>query len=109
MNWEYLHPFYKSARRQTPEDEDCSGPDFFPLGDKHVLMFISHTLWTQYYIGRYEDDQFFPEQHGKTNWPGGPYSLRTASSMTAVAALCGLGQTSHVNEKPNWPVLATPE
>lgn len=71
-NWEYLHPFYKSDRRWTPEDEDCSCPDFFPLGDKHVLMFISHTQGTQYYIGRYEEDKFYPERHGKMNWAGGP-------------------------------------
>ena len=72
VNWEYLHPFYKSDRRWTPKDEDCSCPDFFPLGDKHVLMFISHTQGTQYYIGRYENDRFHPETHGKMNWPGGP-------------------------------------
>ena len=72
VNWEYMHPFYKSDRRWTPADEDCSCPDFFQLGNKHVLMFISHTQGTQYYIGRYEDDRFYPEQHGKMNWPGGP-------------------------------------
>ena len=72
VNWEYMHPFYKSNRRWTPADEDCSCPDFFPLGNKHVLMFISHTQGTQYYIGRYEDDRFHPESHGKMNWPGGP-------------------------------------
>ena len=72
VNWEYMHPFYKSDRRWTPADEDCTCPDFFQLGNKHVLMFISHTQGTQYYIGRYEDDRFYPEQHGKMNWPGGP-------------------------------------
>ena len=72
VNWEYMHPFYKSNRQWTPKDEDCSCPDFFPLGKKHVLMFISHTQGTQYYIGRYENDRFHPEQHGKMNWPGGP-------------------------------------
>ncbi|MBM83219.1 MAG: hypothetical protein CMJ78_21875 [Planctomycetaceae bacterium] len=72
INWEYMHPFYKSNRKWTPADEDCSCPDFFPLGKKHVLMFISHTQGTQYYIGRYENDRFHPEQHGKMNWPGGP-------------------------------------
>jgi sucrose-6-phosphate hydrolase SacC (GH32 family) len=72
VDWEYVHPFYKSDRRWTPADEDCSCPDFFPLGRKHVLMFISHTQGPQYYIGRYENDRFHPESHGKMNWPGGP-------------------------------------
>ena len=72
VHWEYVHPFYESDRRWTDSDEDCSCPDFFPLGDKHVLMFISHTQGTQYYIGRYEGERFYPERHGRMNWPGGP-------------------------------------
>jgi len=72
IHWEYAGIFYQSDRRWTNADEDCSCPDFFPLGNKYILMFISHTQGTQYYIGRYEDDKFFPEQHGRMNWPGGP-------------------------------------
>ncbi|MCY2925631.1 MAG: glycoside hydrolase family 32 protein [Planctomycetota bacterium] len=71
VGWEYVHPFYKSDRRWTGIEEDCSCPDFFPLGDKHVLMFISHARGTQYYVGRYENETFYPEQHGRMNWPGG--------------------------------------
>jgi sucrose-6-phosphate hydrolase SacC (GH32 family) len=71
VHWEYRHPFYQSDRRWTGPEEDCSCPDFFPLGDKHVLMFISHFRGTQYYIGRYENEKFYPEQHGRMNWPGG--------------------------------------
>jgi len=71
VHWEYLHPFYKSDRRWTGPEEDCSCPDFFPLGNKHVLMFISHPRGTQYYIGRYENEKFYPERHGRMNWPGG--------------------------------------
>ena len=72
VNWTYMHPFYQSSRNWTPQDEDCSCPDFFQLGNKHVLMFISHTQGTQYYIGSYKDNRFHPELHGKMNWPGGP-------------------------------------
>ena len=72
INWKYLHPFYQSERRWTNDDEDCSCADFFPLGDKHVLMFISHTQGLQYYIGSYQDERFYPEHHGRMNWPGGP-------------------------------------
>jgi len=71
VHWEYVHPFYKSERRWTGVEEDCSCPDFFPLGNKHVLMFISHHRGTQYYIGRYEKETFYPEQHARMNWPGG--------------------------------------
>ena len=72
VHWDYLHPFYASDRRWTDADEDCSCPDFFPLGDRHVLMFISHTRGTQCYVGRYTGDRFVPERHGRLNWAGGP-------------------------------------
>jgi len=68
VHWEYLHEFYKSDRAWTQEDEDDMCPDFFPLGDWHMLLFISHNLGCQYYIGRYEDDHFYPETHGRMTW-----------------------------------------
>ena len=72
VRWEKLHPFYESQRRWTDADEDCSCPDFFPLGDKHMLMFISHKNGVQYYLGSYAGETFVPERHGRMNWPGGP-------------------------------------
>ena len=71
IRWEYVHPFYQSNRRWTNSDEDCSCPDFFPIGDKHMLMFISHTQGTQYYVGDFTNETFYPESHGRMNWPGG--------------------------------------
>ena len=68
VHWEYLHPFYRSDRKWTQEDEDNMCPDFFPLGDRHMLLFISHNLGCQYYIGRYSDDHFHPETHGRMTW-----------------------------------------
>ncbi len=68
IHWQYLHPFYKSDRKWTREDEDNMCPDFFPLGDRHMLLFISHNLGCQYYIGRYENDRFYPETHGRMTW-----------------------------------------
>ncbi len=67
-HWTYLHPFYTSNREWTREDEDDMCPDFFPLGDRHMLLFISHNLGCQYYLGRYEDDHFYPETHGRMTW-----------------------------------------
>lgn len=71
VNWEYLHPFYASNRGWTEADEDCAVPNFFPLGDKHVLLFASHKRGAQYYVGRYQDDKFMIEQHARLNWTGG--------------------------------------
>lgn len=69
--WEHLGPFYRSDRRWTEADEDCAVPDFFPLGDKHMLLFGSHVLGTQYYLGRLEGERYHPEQHARLNWPWG--------------------------------------
>jgi len=76
LNWVYLHPFYRSERRWTDEIEDCACPDFFPLGDRHMLLMHTHQphAQCQYYLGRYENQRFFPEDHGRMNWPGGQLS-----------------------------------
>lgn len=74
-HWEYRGPFYKSERRWTQEYEDCACPDFFPLGDRHVLISHVHRPWNhlQYYIGRFDKqaERFLPESHGYMSWPGG--------------------------------------
>jgi beta-fructofuranosidase len=77
IKWKYLHRFYESDRKWTRDDEDNMCPDFFPLptgpeggraSNRHMLLFISHNLGCQYYIGRYADDHFFPETHGRMSW-----------------------------------------
>jgi beta-fructofuranosidase len=81
VNWTYVGPFYKSDRRWTDEIEDCACSDFFPFGDKHMLLMHTHQPYgkCQYYIGRYENEQFYPEQHGQLSWLGsmlaGPETL----------------------------------
>ena len=73
-HWEYLHPFYEGGRF-TEWGEDCGCPDFFRLGDKHVLSFTSHLRGAQFYIGTCADHRFIPERHkrlarGETGRPG---------------------------------------
>jgi len=71
VHWEYLNPFYESQRHWTESGEDCAVPDFFALGDRHMLLFTSHLQGTQYYLGQYERNQFYPEAHSRMSWPGG--------------------------------------
>ncbi len=75
--WTYLHKFYESNREWTREFEDDMCPDFFPLpsgpdggapSGRHMLLFISHTLGCQYYLGNYAADRFTPETHGRMTW-----------------------------------------
>ena len=78
-HWERVGPFYRSERRWTEADEDCAVPDFFPISDRHMLLFGSHLLGSQYYLGKLEDNRFYPESHSRLSWPWGP--LGGPSSM----------------------------
>ena len=68
VNWEYLHPLYQSDRNWTGADEDNACPEFFKLGDKYVLLFISHTRGCQYYVGSFRNERFIPETHRRMSW-----------------------------------------
>jgi sucrose-6-phosphate hydrolase SacC (GH32 family) len=72
VNWESRHPFYRLDPYWTVPGEDIACPDFFKLGDKHILMGISHTVGARCYIGRFDKEKelFFPERHVRFNWPG---------------------------------------
>ena len=71
IHWEYIRPFYSPNPHWTGEGEDCACPDFFKLGDRHVLLCISHPRGTRCYLGRYQDGTFIPEEHLRMNFPGG--------------------------------------
>ncbi len=76
VNWKPVGPFYEQPDPTwTTEGEDCSCPDFFKLGDKHVLMCISHKIGGRCYVGRFDlkQEKFFPERHMRMNWPGGMF------------------------------------
>ncbi|MDA1122597.1 MAG: glycoside hydrolase family 32 protein, partial [Bacteroidetes bacterium] len=80
--WEYLHRFYESERKWTDKTEDNMCPSFLPLpsspdggapSDKHLLLFISHNMGCQYYVGAYRDDKFYPDNHGRMTWDDNNY------------------------------------
>jgi len=73
LHWQYIGPFYRSDRRWTETDEDNAVPDFFPLGNKWMMLFTSHLRGSQYYLGRLEanGERFVPEIHDMTSWAGG--------------------------------------
>ncbi len=71
VHWEYQRPFYSPSPGWTGEEEDCACPDFFQLGERHVLLCISHPWGARCYLGRYRNGNFVPEEHHRLNWPGG--------------------------------------
>ena len=72
-DWEHLGEVVSEDKRMNYPFEDMSCPDFFSLGDKSMILFISHLLGAQYYIGTFVNDKFIPEQHGRMSWPGGTF------------------------------------
>ncbi|NIA12544.1 MAG: hypothetical protein GWP08_00590 [Nitrospiraceae bacterium] len=65
--WTYLHPLCVGFAKNW----EC--PNFFPLGDKHVLVVSPHGQ-VQYAIGDYKDHRFTPgEWRPMDRAEGGPY------------------------------------
>jgi beta-fructofuranosidase len=78
LEWEYLHPLCVGDQAETGVIWEC--PDFFPLGDKHVLMISPIPLKkTLYLIGTYAERRFIPERAGVVDHGGhfyAPQSMR---------------------------------
>ncbi|MFT7032303.1 MAG: beta-fructofuranosidase [Cyclobacteriaceae bacterium] len=73
LTWDYLGDLIDQKNRMRHDFEDLSCPDFFKIGDKSMLLFISHNLGTQYYLGEFGKDKYKVEKHGRMNWPGGTF------------------------------------
>ena len=84
-HWDYQRPFYNPNPNWTDANEDCACPDFFELGDRHVLMCISHPRGTRYYLGRYHAGTFIPDSHHRLTYPGG-------ASFASESLLDGMGR-----------------
>lgn len=72
-NWEYIGPILDHDMPGVQPDDDISCPDFFEIGGKHMLLCISHKRGCRYYLGRWENERFYPESHAWMNWPGGTF------------------------------------
>ena len=81
-HWEARGAFLEA----TPfirHDDDGACPNFQPIGDKHILLFFSHSNGGQYFLGDYVDHKFRPYTHGRFNHgrvaPGGVHAPSAAS------------------------------
>lgn len=82
-DWEYLHTFIEGDRF-TVLGDDGACPYFWPIGDRHILIFFSHMSGGQYWLGDYdrERDKFVVDAHGLFNFgaafPGGVHAPTAA-------------------------------
>ncbi|MFW6162864.1 MAG: LamG-like jellyroll fold domain-containing protein [Planctomycetota bacterium] len=72
-SWTYLgdllHKDYP-ADLGVPRDEDISCANMFKIGDKWMLLCISHRLGCRYYLGDFKDEKYLPEFHAMMSWNG---------------------------------------
>lgn len=81
-HWDYLHPFVEKDRYSMVGD-DGACPYFWPIGDRHMLLFFSHISGGQYLLGDYDTDRDkFVVTHGaKFNFgPYGPAGVHAPSA-----------------------------
>jgi beta-fructofuranosidase len=80
--WEYLHSFVENDRF-TRIGEDVAVPYFWPIGDRHILLFASHPSGGQYLLGDYDTqrDKLAATAHGRFNQgPIGPGGVHAPSA-----------------------------
>ncbi len=66
--WKYVGDLMAHEIKGVSIREDVSCADLFKIGDRHMLLCISHKLGCRYYLGRWENEQFHPEFHEKMSW-----------------------------------------
>ncbi len=70
MSWDYLGLFLDHDMPDVLKTEDISCPNFFKIGNKHMLLCISHNLGCRYYLGDWKDEKFTPDFHARMAWNG---------------------------------------
>lgn len=112
--WSYLglllHPDMPDVGVNKNEDISCA--NMFKIGDKWMLLCISHQMGCRYYLGEFKDEQFMPESHAMMNWKDwhffAPESLLTPDGRRVMWAWCRLeGAQSAIQSLPRE--LSLPE
>jgi len=66
--WQYVGDLLANTVDGVAIDEDVSCADFFKIGDRRMLLCISHRLGARYYLGDWKNEQFHPTFHEKMSW-----------------------------------------
>lgn len=66
--WNYVGDFLANTVPGVSIHEDVSCADFFQLGNRHMLLCISHRLGARYYLGDWKNEQFHPTSHEQMSW-----------------------------------------
>jgi beta-fructofuranosidase len=66
--WKYVGDLLANTVEGVAIDEDVSCPDLFKIGNKYMLLCISHRLGCRYYLGDWKNERFHPTFHEKMSW-----------------------------------------
>ena len=66
--WRYVGDLFAHGIDGVSLNEDVSCAELFRLGDKDILLCISHQMGCRYYVGEWKNEQFYPEAHGQMSW-----------------------------------------
>jgi len=84
VRWEYMHPLLVSTDVEKQGDRWLV-PDFFPMGDKHVLLYFAATpggdIFTAYVVGDYVDNCLIPEAGGTVGPVRAPSAMATRTLL----------------------------
>lgn len=75
-NWKFLGPLLHDeypTNLGVPKEEDISCANMFRIGNKWMLLCISHRLGCRYYLGDFKDEKYLPEFHAMMSWNGNNY------------------------------------
>lgn len=104
INWEYLHPLCIGDKDTSGTMWEC--PDFFPLGEKHVLTISSIPDGLVYYfIGSYQNLKFTIEQQGtldKSQHFYAPQSTRDDQGRRVLFGWLREGRDSAALQVADW-------
>lgn len=73
-NWTHLgdllHKDYPAKKLGIGRKEDISCANMFKIGNKWMLLCISHRLGCRYYLGEFKDEKYLPESHAMMSFGG---------------------------------------
>ena len=71
-NWEYIGPFfhedYPENKLGVSRIEDLQCVNTFKIGNKWMVLGISHPMGCRYYLGDFKEEQYLPDFHAHMNW-----------------------------------------
>jgi len=91
-NWKFLGPLLHDdypANIGMPKGEDISCANMFKIGNKWMLLCISHRLGCRYYLGDFKDEKYLPEFQALMSWNGNDWKTPCFFAPESVLAKDG--------------------